>query len=263
VAQPSRDSLRVTVRFDNRDGAHVAELDFTGAKPGERSFSDRSANCASLQEAVAVAIVLLLDSETELREKPPAYVAPLKSSVLLMGGRVELTERAPIARTWLLSAAAGPLWGFSRSLSAWYGVAFAAEFPGQMRLGLGATAMGPARIGFENGTVDVSLIAIELKGCKSWGKSWRFGVCGAPAIGRLHGRGNGFDEGLVANMVWYAWETEVLLQVPIGNRWFAGGEVLTWIPLSKQTLSVENAGTAWNPSSVWGGLGLRLGVRFD
>ncbi len=259
---PLRDSIHVVVHFDRINDEYRASLEFRGPKPGERSLRDRSNRCDSLEDAVAVAIALLLDSEIERRAQATPDLTRAVPTIRITSSEVK--PRAHQSRTtpWYVSVQGGPEWGFSTTAVTWFAVDLGVRPISGWVFEASAVASQPATTKYAAGEVTVSLVAGALRACRLWGESWQFGPCAAMALGRLHGTGRGFDESMSTNLLWPALGASLILQRSLGERWNVGLSATTWIPLSEVTFSVDNLGTAWNSSVIWLGLGARLGVRF-
>jgi hypothetical protein len=258
--QPSPDSLQVFVHFDRVSGEYRADLEFRGAKPGQRSLRDRGDSCEPLEGAVAVAISLLLDGEIERRERAVVDVPRTASTISIVAAEV---EPSPTKTTpWYGSVEGGPQWGFGGRATTWIGASLGVRPKPGWLLESSAIAWPPSTTKYDTGEVTVSLLAGALRACRLWGDRWRLGPCAAAALGRLHGVGRGFDESMSTTLLWSALGTSLSLERPLGERWVLGLQGTAWLPLFEQTLSVENVGTAWRPAVAWLGFGARLGVRF-
>ena len=255
---PEGDAIRVVIHFDRSQDEYRADLEFQGPKPGERSLRDRSEHCAPLEDAVAVAIALLLDREVERRERESREVARAVSTIKIIGGKVEPKQY----ETSSLYAASEVQALFDSNVVPALTLAFGVNRSRGWLFESSALLMPPTTRRFETGEVSVSLVAGALRSCRLWGEKWQLGPCASFALGRLRGSGRGFDESLSSNLLWTAIGGELLLQRSLGERWEVGLHAAAWVPLRQQRFSVQSLGTAWNSSSIWPWLGLRLGVRF-
>ncbi|HEY5954941.1 MAG TPA: hypothetical protein VIV60_00260 [Polyangiaceae bacterium] len=261
VDPASANTLHVLARFDRHANEYIALLHFDGVKSGERRFRDVAADCASLEDAVAVAIVLLLDSELDGREPTPEPVQRVVPTILSLKGTVSTVPRANIVNDWTLAARGGAVWGFTASTTAWFSLHLGIALRDGWQTHIGALAFLPQTLAYAPGAVSISLLAVEWRVCKLWGSSLLFGACVAPTIGRLRGVGRGFDESSSVDLVWSAMAGSLLLQMPLGRRWFVGLEGVSWVPLVERRFLVQGLGTGWNSSAIWGGGDLHLGVR--
>lgn len=261
-AKASSDQLRVMVLFDRIGDDYLADVRFSGAKPGERRLRDRGPDCTSLEEAVAVTIVLLLDSEHQSRERTPPLRLHAVSTIKMSKGKVDPLPRVARSSEWTLGAKGGLLWGASDTTSSWLALSAGISFAQRWQLELGALTLLPNTQSYGQGVITVSMNAAEVRGCRLFGDSLLFGICVVPTLGRLHGSGRGFDHDVRSNLLWAALGASVSARMQLNRHWFVGLEATSWWPLEDQTFSVENLGAGWNSSAIWGALAARLGVRF-
>jgi hypothetical protein len=261
-ADPSDiDPIRVTIRFDRIHGEYRASLEFQGPKPGERSFSDRSDHCDSLEDAVAVAITLLLDNEierratvanqTERHAEPTITIArgaieprPLRNarSYVALEGGAQSGFNSTTVPSFAADFGVGPAAGWLIEASVWDTL--------------------PTTSSYATGEVTVSFIAGALRACRLWGNEWQWGPCTGIAVGRLHGAGRGFDDSLASSLLWSGFGGSWLLQRSLGRHWDLGLHALAWLPFTEHRFAVQNLGVAWHSAPFQTGLNVRLGFRF-
>jgi hypothetical protein len=257
---PESDVIRVHVRFARTNDEYRADLEFKGPKPGERTLSDRSEQCGPLEDAAAIAIALLLDTELERRDRE-ARAVPRAVQTIQITHR-EVMPRPRASRVFALAVEGGLQLGLNSTITPGFALDLGTRaVPGWLFESSGALYM-PTTSKYAVGQVTVSLATVALRACRLWGNDWQFGPCAALALGRLHGSGAGYDESLSSNLLWSAFGASLLLQRTIAERWDLGLYATTWAPLRKQSFEVQGLGTAWNSPTFLGGLGIRLGVRF-
>ncbi len=257
---PDADAIRVVIRFDRNQGEYRADLEFQGPKPGERSLLDRSDRCEPLEDAVAVAIALLLDREIERRKKELTELPSAAPTIKIIRGQVEPMK---LQRATLYAALeSGGQAGFGSAAVPSFALAFGALPFAGWRLEASAWATLPMAHAYASGSVTLSLVAGALRACRMWGNEWQAGPCVAAAVGNLRGSGRGFDESLSSSLLWSAVGGSVLLQRSLGNRWELGLHALAWVPLREQHFGVQNLGVAWRSTAISPGLSVRLGFRF-
>jgi len=257
---PDAEAIRVVIQFDRSQGQYSAELVFHGPKPGERSLRDRSDRCEPLEDAVAVAIALLLDREIERRERELTEAPRAVTTIKIVTGRV---EPRPFARgSVFLALEAGAQAGFNATAAPSAALAFGVRLQRGWLVESSAWTTLPAARTFGTGEVTLSLVAGTLRACHLWGHDWQWGPCAGVAVGRLHGSGRGFDESMSSSLLWSAVGGSVLLQRSLGERWELGLHALAWLPLKEQRFAVQNLGVAWSSAAVEPGLSVRLGFRF-
>lgn len=258
---PRLDALHVAVHFDRNGEEYLADVRFSGAKSGERRLRDRGLDCTSLEEAVAVTIVLLLDHEQPSRELTSPIRLHAASTIKISHGKIEPLSRPSRDPELSLAGRAGLLWGASDTTTSWLALSAGIAFAQRWQLELGAWTLLPNTQTYGEGTITVSMMAAEARGCRLWGGSLLFGICVVPTLGRLHGSGRGFEQDFTSNLLWAALGASATARLNLGRHCFVGLEATTWLPIEDQTFSVENLGVGWNASPVWGALAARLGVR--
>ncbi len=258
---PAPDAIRVVIRFDRSDDEYRADLEFQGPKPGERSLRDRSSHCEILEDAVAVAIALLLDSEVERRERELREAPRAVPTISII--RSEVVPKRSKTNSVYVAGEAGVQAGFDSKIVPRLAGALGMHKREKWLFELSAELIAPATSRIAAGEVSVSLVAGALRACRLWGDEWQWGPCAGFAVGRLHGSGRGFDESLSSSLLWTAFSGELLVQRTFADRWQLGAHAAAWVPLKEQRFSVQNLGTVWNSSAIWPFLGVRLGVRFQ
>ena len=258
--RPDPDAVRVVIRFDRSEDEYRADLEFQGPKPGERSLRDRSSHCEPLEDAVAVAIALLLDSEVERRERESREVARAVPTITII--RSEVVPKQLATHSFHVAGDAGIQGGFDSRAVPRFALALGMSPSDKWLFELSAELIPPATNRFGAGEVSVSLVAGALRACRLWGNEWQWGPCAGIGIGRLHGSGHGFDESLSSSLLWTAFSGGLLVQRTFADRWQLGAQATAAVPLREQRFSVQNLGTAWNCSAIWPSFGVRLGVRF-
>lgn len=268
-ANPSDiDPIRVTIRFDRINGNYQANLEFQGPKPGERSFRDHSDHCDPLEDAVAVAIALLLDNEIERRatEANQAQRGPsmtqqtAEPTITITRGSV---EPRPLQNVPLLVAfEGGAQSGFNSTAVPSFGLDFGVKPAAGWLIESSVWLTLPATSSYATGAVAVSFMAVALRACRLWGNEWQWGPCAGLGVGRLHGVGRDFDETLSSNLFWSGIGGSWLMQRSLGQHWDLGLQALAWVPFTEHRFAVQNLGVAWHSAIIEPGLNVRLGFRF-
>jgi hypothetical protein len=256
------DLIRVVISFDHSNDEYQASLVFLGPKPGERNLRDRSEQCESLEDAAAVAIALLLDSEIERREREAREVQRAAATIKISDGKVEIKRRQVQTTPLYVASEAGVQGGLNSTVVPWFALDIGTSpFAGWL-FESSVMAFAPTTSRFDAGEITVSLAAGALRTCRLWGNDWQWGPCGSFAMGRLRGVGRGFDESLSSNLLWTALGGSLLVRHSLGDHWEMGVHGTAWVPLREQRFTVQNLGTVWNSSAILPGIELRLGVRF-
>lgn len=255
-------TLRVSVDFRRIGDEYVADVRFSGAKSGERLLRDRGRDCTSLEDAVVVSTVLLLDGESRNENSAPRVSARAVSTIQIHRTKWHTLPAPEPQHEWLLSTKAGLLSNGSHGATSWFALETGILFAQRWQFGSELIALLPNLDDYGPGKISLSLLGVELNACRWWGRSARLGLCIGTTVGRLRSRGRGFDEDITAHLLWAAVDSSALAELRLGSSWFVSVEAKGWVPLLDQTFSVENLGQAWNSAPVWGGLAARLGVRF-
>jgi hypothetical protein len=267
-AEPSSAAFEtwVQVAIARTFNGYSGQISTSGLRHGSRTLEDVGPSCASLADAVAVTLAILLDpyagapppkaaSPTICPARPPAPAKPdeprdwqppsLFSVAAGAGVTLNVLEHAMP----LLTAHAGlhlsPRW--SLSLGGGYVLTDATSSPG--------------------GEVELSLAYVDLGACgRALGESGelRLNWCLAAMFGSLRGSGRGYESEFSKNSPWVAAGVgpDVVFPITRTFSWIVSGHAV--LPLVRNGFDVEANGSrvqAFRPSSV-GGL-LSLGVRGD
>jgi hypothetical protein len=236
------EGLQVDVRFDREGPGYVATLQTGGRLQATRVLRAPGPGCEGLADATAVSISLLFDLPPP--EPPPPPPPPLPANTPPAKAPPEPRPASWDARlalgggvSWQLPSRAG---GFATA------EALVAPVP-SLVFGLGG-ALGPATsVEKGEGKVDVDLRFAFARGCWVWGSvsGFRAGFCAMPAVGRLRGRGQGYEVDRESNRAWYALGGGVLASGPLVGPlgWLAQGTALA--PLGRESFSVDALGQAY------------------
>jgi hypothetical protein len=242
--------LAVEVSFSREGERYRAALRTRGPKEGERLLEDEGPACASLAEAVAVTLALLLDRAPRHDVAAPP---PLPPSETVAG-------RASVG--WI-GVSAGPVFGETPGVSLGFGPALGLERE-HWSIELGGTATLARSVHFASGTVRVGLTSGNLQLCRMIdlaGPSLRAGACARAAAGQYRGDGDGYPTSASVRIPWMAAGGGLRVGGLWGPHLLWGVSGLLLIPVRKQTFSVENAGVAYESAAVGGTLAVELGVR--
>jgi hypothetical protein len=263
--EPPR-GIDIQVQFTRtKEGMFVATVRTSGLKAGERVLRDRSATCDALSEAVSVGIALLLDSAAHddgeaapTKASPPAphheTTPPVDSAPA--ASRTGPSTRQVRGRLGLVVGGGYGLAGSPLLVGSQLG--FAA---GGLRVELGLLASLPSSSSYRAGEVKTSLLFANARVCYLLGPSVRLGPCVGFGLGRVRGEGNGFDEAFRTDLLWTAGGLGLIAEAPLLRGLSAGLAATLWVPLRRQTFSVENAGIAWESKAVAGVLSAALNVE--
>jgi hypothetical protein len=247
------------VSFTQRGGVFRAEIR-VGAGSGVRVLRDRGATCASLEQATALTLALLLDSDSH--ELPTEKTEPDQPEL------VTPPETKPAQQKPAEPARRGST---SMSLSlgggGLFGVVQAAAPAALGELGIGVdrfhTSIGvlwlpEQSLDFGPGRLDETLLSAEARTCLTAARSTelRFDLCSGIYAGLLKVRANGYTLNSSADKPWLAVPFELALATtsqPVGVE--VGVSAL--VPLRRNDFSIDNLGVAYSSWPV----GLLLSMR--
>ena len=247
------------VRFSYRGGVFRAAIQ-VGEGAGTRVLSDRGATCAALEQATAVTLALLLDSDSrEPLETAPAEPPPPPPEALFEPEPEPEPEREPTARAVSLTLSLGGA-GFAGVVQPIVPVAVGELGIGvqRFRTNIGVLWMPWRTLDFGPGVLDETLISGVARMCLSaWrGVALRVDLCSGIYAGLLEVQARGYTRNDVVEKTWLAVPLEVALATttgPIGLE--AGASAL--LPLRRNDFSIDNLGVAYESWPV----GMLLSLR--
>jgi len=266
-AEQGAPALQLSVRFERAaDGAFVARVSASGAKPGQRVLRDANPTCDALAEAVSVAIALLLDSAAP-EPAADASRAPAEAA------NPSQTHHANADEPDAPAEADGAHWRAHAALEVGggYGLGATGSLLSIGRVGvrrghwlfdLGAAGSLPVETSYEGGAVSTSLLFGSARGCYLLGNAVTVAPCLQVGVGRLRGDGSGFGDAQASALPWTALGLGLAAEVPLGGTLYGSLGASLWVPTRRQTFSIENAGIAWESKPIAGlltaGVGLSL-----
>jgi hypothetical protein len=259
----TQDALEVD--FSRTGADYVATIRTQGSSSGVRTLSDSGPTCVGLGDAVAVALVLLLDERAQVRLSPvesglepatepesPSRVNPTRPREKPAWAALQFDGSA-ILSTGILGAFAPGIsadvqWNPRRAFALDLGVLW---FPSQ------SFRLPP-------GIVQASLLAGRISACAvPIRRPITLGVCVAPWLGALEGSSTGFsvnDSGRTAP--WFGLAGGVVLGGPFRGvlGWTGRAEVV--VPVMQRGFAVPGAGEAYAqaPAALVVALGGRLSI---
>ena len=245
------------VSFTRRGGVFRAEIRVGGGN-GVRVLRDRGATCASLEQATALTLALLVDSDshelpTENTEPEPVPVPPQPKPP---APRPPEPDRRSTT-TLSLSLGGGGLFGVVQP------AAPAAQ--GELGIGtkrfhtsLGVLWMPEQSLDFAPGRLDETLLSAVARTCYSAarGRELRLDLCSGVYAGLLKVRADGYTQTSSANKPWLAVPLELELATtsePVGVE--VGVSAL--LPLRRNDFAIDNLGVAYSSWPV----GMLLSMR--
>jgi hypothetical protein len=242
-------------------GRYSALLQTRGRQQGSRALSDVSSNCASLSDAVAVTLALLLDAREQVSElvtrqprstpeKPPRTSSgseKLRYGVVL-GGGVGL--------------------GLLAVPTPWATGGLEAMLGHRLRLGIGGAITLPQRLHYLQGYTELKLAWGYARGCALALRS-ESGVelmlCVSPMLGALSGSGKRYDFSRTKRWSWFALSGGAQASGPLAAPSFWWLSLMAVAPLTLRGFAITVDGEQ-HDTFVMNGIAatasLGLGVRF-
>lgn len=247
------------VHFAYRSGVFQAEIR-SGNGGGTRVLRDRGGTCAALEQATALTLALLIDSDTsepvETIEEPPPPPPTPPPTPAPPPEPVRAPERSTTAVGLTLSLGGGTLLGVVREVAP-VALADLGIGVGRFRTSLGVLWMPEQTLVFGPGEVRETLIGGAARMCLS---AWRnhftaFDLCSGIYAGLLQVQASGYTRNDSADKTWLALPLGVALSTnaPLGVE--LGASAL--IPLRRNDFSVDNLGVVYASTPV----GVLLSLR--
>lgn len=253
----------VQVAIARNFGGYGAQISTSGMRHGNRSLEDLGPSCASLADAIAVTLAIVLDPYVSA--PPPAPPAPLSSPE--PKAKPKSVNQAPQRRHLFLDAAAGVTLDVLEHAMPLLAGSAGLHLTPKWSLSLGGGYVLSDTLTSAGGEVELSLAYADLRGCgRAWGEGDRTHLdwCLAAMIGSLGGSGRGYANTFSQRSLWLsvAVGPEVIFPFARSLSWILTGEAV--LPVIRNGFAVQSNGSqnlAFRPSAV-GGL-ISLGVRGD
>jgi len=257
VAAPG--SERFDVEFSRSAGRYRVVLRTSGARAGVRTLTDAGATCASLADATALTIAVIVDPEGVKLDEPAAASDP-PPQVALPAAVAPSTDAqppdvgaAPRGPAWALAvdARGGVAVGILRALAPVGVLAIELRPLRLVSVELGAL-FGPTQsLALERGTVDVSLLAGMASACLwPYEGAVRIGGCLGLAAGAIRAEGRGYPVASEASRPWLAAVAAVGAGGAIAWRLWWTGRVGAVVPTRRESFGIEGAGVAYEAPTV-------------
>lgn len=274
----------VVSRHEARWVARVYVRDGAGVLVGSREITSDAPGCASISNAIALAIALTIDSDAALRAPPPPTRQPNSSTVTLVG-TVPVSAQASVQPTCShapgvrLRSSAFREYGGGVSLRAVGlagilprvapGAALAADghIRGPLRWSFGALISAESHLIPPNRITTFNLAGVWLAGCFSWWPHPRTAIhgCAGSLLSVIHGYSNLPLRFESSNLVWGGPLLELRVMVPIVGPLIAELGVQGAVAVTNSRFSfVGRFGElipSFQPSSVAGLAYVGLGVQ--
>jgi hypothetical protein len=249
------------VRFSHADGRFSAELR-TRDDLSVRTLESSAADCEALARATAVTLALLFDAaepqappEPALVEPPPPAAVPAAPAASSRAAELRPETSEPLRLGLGLGA------GLTRSVVRPWSDVFLAELglrAARLRFGAGAEWIPGQRLAFGPGSVELGLIAANVRACwAAYRRSWlQVETCAGVSVGSLSARPRGFRDAESRARTFAA----VPLELAVGQAsdhvsWELGAGVL--FVFRRNQFEIEGLGTVYDAPSIAGMLSLR------
>jgi hypothetical protein len=258
--QATSEPFAYRVRFSQRNGVFRADIE-VGAGGAARVLRDRRATCASLEQATALTLALLLDSDAS--ELPPEKVepTPVEPRAAELPSAHDHPAPAPArgnsAAHLALSLGGGALFGVVQpvalTVQADLGIGV-----NRFRTGIGVLWMPTQTRDFGPGRLRETLLSGVARTCLTATRSaqLRFDLCSGIYAGLLHVQARGYTRDGSADKAWLAVPIGATLTTtssPVGVE--LGASAL--LPLRRNDFSIDNLGVAYESWRVGTLLSLR------
>jgi hypothetical protein len=241
--------VRVVVSFARAGKSYAATVNVGDGRGGTRTLADRGPGCGALANAVAVLLVVLLDSGPESLGSVAGSSSPSSPSSQLAP---EDAASSPAALERRTVADVGVGGGIAQGLVGGWSPA----------VGLGGTLAyrhWAARVGgvwfppqandYGPGRVEVGLAVVRVALCASTRAGLTrvtLALCAQQQVGWMRGRGMDYEQGnRAADHLWLAAGAAAVARGPLGRAVGWEVEVGAVRPLRQQRFVVDNLGTAF------------------
>jgi hypothetical protein len=246
------------VAFAQQAGVFRASIR-VGSSSSVRTLHDRGVSCAALEQATAVTLALLLDSEAAAEpssEAPLPSPPPARPASLVPASPAPARE-PPSARLTLSlggSALAGVLRPLAPAAVADVGISVH-----RFRTTIGLLWLPRQELAFGPGRLELSLLGGAARTCLApWlGRALRLDVCSGVYAGTAKASARGYTQNAAADKAWLAVPLELSLTTrpaPVGLE--LGATAL--LPLRREDFAIDNLGVAYESWPIGFALSLRV-----
>jgi hypothetical protein len=256
---PEQSPLWIEIRFSRSMDVFRAEIQTRGRIEGVRSIEDASESCASLVDAVTLALALLVDRSAQAA--PPLAPGPADpvsapdpnpsdaepGSQVGEAKPVPVRARAPAPRAepsapWSIELMGGGVYGVVSPIAPGF-IAGVAWRPSAWSVELDVEATLPSETTVAPGALSVAFLGARASGCRRLLGSADLAsidLCASATLARLSASASGFSQNRSASRPWIAGGLAAVARGPIsgslGWRVLAGADV----PVAKEGFSIDN-----------------------
>lgn len=253
------DGDRFDVEFSRSDGRYRVVVRATGSHGGVRALDDSGTSCASLSEATALTIALIVDPEGVKLEPPASDPEPTTPPppVTTVPDPARDTREADASATrpsrWSLAIAAraGAAVGVVREVAPIATLAVELRPLRWVSLDIGAIFIPVQSLELRGGTVDVWLAAGTANACFwPYAEAVRLGGCIGLAGGAIRGDGRGYPVEGGSTRPWLAGTATGAADGPIFGPlgWSVRGGLV--VPTHRESFGVDGAGVAYEALAI-------------
>lgn len=261
---------RFDVEFSRGATRYRVVVRTRGSRAGVRTLDDPGATCASLAEATALTIAVIVDPEgvklAEPATPPEAAQAPLPPVAETQAPPPAAVPPPPAAFRWAIGVEArvGAAIAILREVAPTGTLAVELRPSSIVSVEVGALFIPSQSLALERGSVDVWLLAGAANACVwPYAEAARVGACIGLAAGTVRADGRGYPTESGASRPWLAANAALAAGGPIAWRVGWTGRAGVVVPTRRESFGIEGAGVAYEAPSV-GGLvaaGLTMSIR--
>jgi hypothetical protein len=264
VSAPLRHPIDLSVDFTRTDAGFVATVK-ERTEGWTRTIQGSAGSCAALTDAAILAMALMVD---DLRAPaapaaPPA--PPVPPSTLWPAPAAEQPEAAPRPPARVsVEAGGGVAIGALTDAAPFVSLAALWNITRIWSIGLEGWTLAAESIAYPPGSVDLWVAAGSVVGCGALGSlgSLRFSACLQPALGALHGAGEGYSTNGSANKLWAALGAAARVSGALSGSFEWTARVEPFALIDRQEFSVTGLGVGYSPApaGVMAGIGVRTTI---
>jgi hypothetical protein len=230
-----------------------------------RQIADAGPTCASLADALALTLAILVDADEPPPAAPPAPPPPPPPPPVATFVPRPLPpppERA--APRLLVGPSVGLSEGLSGSLVPVLALSAEARAAGPLSFRAGFTWMPSRDFALAPGHVEVQLLYGEVAACAG---TWRFlgathlGLCAQLNAGGLRGKGVGYRTTTEVVRPWTSFGLTGLVDVPVVGPLYWSSRLSAFVVAPLEAFDIRGIGVAFDPSPVGVLVGTGVGVR--
>ena len=252
VAPPDAD--RFDVEFSRTAARYRVVVRARGSHAGVRALEDAGATCASLAEATALTIAVIVDPEGVKLAEPPADnppeppVKPAPPPATPEAPPPLVVAQPARSTPWSLAVAAGggAAIGILREAAPIAFVSFEVRPLPFFTVDVGGAFVPTQRLALERGNIDVWLLSGTANGCVwPYAETIRVGGCAGIAAGSIRGEGRGYPVQSGASRPWVAGTASAAANGPLVGLLGWGARAGIVVPTHRESFGIDGVGVAY------------------